>query len=94
MTSTQREAGKYELFQLSAGVFVYRPSSPDGRQGGQGGQGGAGPYLCQPCFDAGTPFILEREESVALIQYFCPHCGSRFLERKKPLAGLAMSPWG
>ena len=74
MTSTQREAGKYELFQLSAGVFVYRPSSPDGRQGGQGGQGGmggqggAGPYLCQPCFDAGTPFILEREESVALIQ--------------------------
>lgn len=68
--------------ELASEVFVYRER--DGEQR----------YVCKPCLDSGVKAILSREESVAVIRLVCSHCGSAFVERRKPLSGLAMSPWG
>lgn len=73
-----------ELFALSVGVFVYRVACSHG----------PGLYLCRSCFEAGKNAVLDRKESVAVITHACPHCKAEFLEKKKPLTGLAMSPWG
>ena len=80
-------AARYELFKLSDGVFVYRDRSDMTK-------GAAESYLCRYCFESGTLAFLQREESVAAITHVCCDCGTVFLERKKPLTGLAMSPWG
>jgi hypothetical protein len=81
----------YELLQISPNVFVYRNTgnAATGIKAGEEEQ-----YLCQPCFDAGVQSVLSREESAVAINHACLRCKAVFLERKKPLTGLAMSPWG
>ena len=79
MAEQDGAAANPDRFELSPGVFVYRQAAH---------------YLCRPCFEAGTRVVLRREESVTAIDYVCPRCNTRFPERKKPLTGLAMSPWG
>ena len=78
----------YELFELPSGTSVYR------RRGATDGLGGTARYWCPECHDAGREVALVREESVAVVNFVCPHCNTVFPERKKPLSGLAMSPWG
>lgn len=89
--SSLEKPDHYELFPLSPGVFVYRST---GDAATEIKTGSRVRYLCRPCFDAGTQSILSREESAIAINHVCPHCETVFLERKKPLTGLAMSPWG
>lgn len=71
-----------ETVELRPDVFVYRE-----REGAQ-------QYVCKHCLDAGVKSLLSREESVASVRLVCNRCGSAVVERKKPLSGLAMSPWG
>ena len=84
-----------ERVPLSPGVFVYRRrSAPEA--GSKSDPEALDPprYLCPPCLDSGIESELRREESVAAVHQVCPRCRATFLERKKPLSGLAMSPWG
>ena len=70
---------------MSPGVFVYRDSAVADE---------SGTCLCRSCFESGRKVELERDESMVAVRHVCPDCGASYLERKKPLTGLAMSPWG
>ncbi|MDD5297645.1 MAG: hypothetical protein PHU46_12100 [Rhodocyclaceae bacterium] len=70
------ERGRYALFEIGLGQFVYRVELPElGRN--DGGPAIVEPthYLCQPCFDAGRKMVLRlylnaADGPVAV----CPHC--------------------
>lgn len=76
-------AATIERFELSPGVFVYR----------RPGVNGEDDCLCPACFETGETSILRRSETTQAVHCVCPRCDARFLERKKPLTNLAMSPW-
>lgn len=75
------DRGRYELVELSLGVFVYRNKVADGEA-----LAGALHLLCQPCFDAGRKVVLMREENASAICHTCPSCRVEYLEVKKPYA--------
>lgn len=87
MTTTPQpacnSAAPIERVELSPGVFVHR---------GQGA-GDEARFLCPTCFEAGTSAPLRRSETPLAVHQVCERCNARFLERKKPLTNLAMSPW-
>jgi len=87
MTTTPPPGGDtaepIERFELSPGVFVYRAQSSDDKAS----------FLCPTCFETGTQSILRRNETPLAVHQVCERCNTRFLERKKPLTNLAMSPW-
>ena len=72
------------LIELRPGVFVFAERND-----------GDAPvrYYCRHCLDAGTKVTLERIESIARIEHLCPRCAASFLEKIKPISGLAFSPW-
>ncbi|WP_319244370.1 hypothetical protein [uncultured Propionivibrio sp.] len=72
-----------ERIELSPGVFVHRVQ----------GAGDEASLLCPTCLEAGTRSILRRSETPLAVHQVCERCNARFLERKKPLTNLAMSPW-
>lgn len=73
------ERGRYDLVELSPGVFVYRSNGGDRET-----MAGAHHLLCQPCFDAGRKVVLMRRESAGAIYHVCPLCRVEYLEEKKP----------
>ncbi|EXI76523.1 MAG TPA: hypothetical protein PK440_00680 [Candidatus Accumulibacter phosphatis] len=74
------DRSRYELVELSAGVFVYRnkvldvPSATHTE---------VRHFLCQPCFDAGRKAVLIRHESHTTICHGCPLCHVEYLESTK-----------
>lgn len=80
----------YERHELSHGVVVYRQTT---RAGSWQDREENPSYLCPTCFDTGKLATLRRQESARSVTHCCPQCSATFLERKKPLNGLAMSPW-
>lgn len=64
----------YELFDLGAGVFVYR-SNGTPAQAGAGGPIPAQPehFLCQPCYDVGTKVVLQPHGETLLRCSTCRH---------------------
>jgi hypothetical protein len=73
------DRGRYELVELSRGVFVYRNKVGDGEA-----LAGALHLLCQPCFDAGRKAVLMREETACAICHVCSLCRVKYLETEKP----------
>lgn len=72
------DRGRYELVELSIGVFVYRNKVDDGEA-----LAGALHLLCQPCFDAGRKAVLMRDESAdGSISHVCPLCRVVYVERE------------
>ncbi|HKT28781.1 hypothetical protein [Dyella sp.] len=63
------ERGRYALFQLSPGVFVYRASEASGEPQH---------YLCQPCFDSGKKAVLQKNRKYGTITIDCPMCKQQF----------------
>ncbi|SDG95420.1 hypothetical protein [Propionivibrio dicarboxylicus] len=82
-TPASDSATPIERFELSPGVFVYRAHNTEDEAS----------FLCPTCFEAGTTSILRRSEATLTVHRVCDRCDARFLERKKPLTNLAMSPW-
>lgn len=81
------DRGSYQLFELSAGVFVYRNKLVDGDA-----QPGIYHLLCQPCFDVGRKAVLMREETAGGICHVCPLCRVKYLEKKKRDAHVRIPP--
>lgn len=73
------ERGRYSLFELSEGVFVYRVHQVP-QQGGTTEPGEAEPqhYLCQGCFDKGIKSVLQKGSRVGHLYLLCPQCDSKF----------------
>ncbi|MCE4302365.1 hypothetical protein [Xanthomonas hortorum] len=71
------ERGRYSLFELSTGVFVYRFN--DAPAGSDGNPTTPQPvhYLCQPCFDKGTKSVLQRLSAYGRISLDCSICKAR-----------------
>lgn len=84
------DRGRYELVELSRGVFVYRSKGGD-----REAMAGAHHLLCQPCFDVGRKAVLMREESASAICHVCPLCRVEYLEKKNPqsLRGGGSADW-
>jgi cell division protein FtsB len=69
------ERGRYELFELSDGVFVYRSSQGNSADG----TGEPVHCLCQPCFDKGTKAVLRKNNVPwGTITLQCPICKEAF----------------
>lgn len=69
LKETLAERGRYQLFQLSPGVFVYRASeAPSELQH----------FLCQPCFDSGKKAVLQKNRKYGTITIDCPLCKQEF----------------
>lgn len=77
------DAATIERIELSPGVFVYRARGLDGEEH----------FLCPDCFETGVQATLRRSETTQAVHRVCTQCDARFLERRKPLTNLAMSPW-
>jgi hypothetical protein len=85
------ERGRYELFQLSQGVFVYRA-----KVGEEGLAAGAEPihYLCQPCFDGGKKSVLVRHDTATGFAHHCSLCKIAFRETTVPFRPIRVkSEW-
>lgn len=73
------ERGRYTLFQITPGSFVYRANiSPEG--GDPDAPGSAEPehYLCQPCYDKGVKSVLQDFRSIGRIELRCTLCQQRY----------------
>lgn len=77
------DRGRYQLVELSLGVFVYLSKS-----GEREDLAGTPHYLCQPCFDVGRKAVLLRDENASAISHVCPLCRVVYLEKKKPQHSL------
>jgi hypothetical protein len=79
------ERGRYELFEISRGMFVYRL-----KLSMEAGAPGAEPvhYLCQPCFDRGVKNALIRREFANRVIHVCPSCRVEYLERELPVPAM------
>jgi hypothetical protein len=72
------QRGRYELFVLSPGVYVYR-SKADG--GSTQVKSEPAHFVCQPCFDVkGERGILLRMSSAVGISHRCPLCETTYRE--------------
>ena len=56
------ERGRYDLFELGAGEFVYRSIKAKPEH-----------YLCQVCFDGGVKSVLQKRG-----RWYCPACNNAF----------------
>ncbi len=77
------ERGKYALFELSPGVFVYRSRADLAPHlSGASNPGCAEPqhYVCQGCFDKGERIVLVRLETAAGFSHQCPQCKTSYPE--------------
>lgn len=85
MEEALAQRGRYSLFELSPGVFVYRVNVTPGGSDVQN-PSGTEPmhYVCQPCFDKGVKAVLARNETHLRVIHLCPSCATAFLESKKP----------
>ena len=84
-------APAFLLIEIRPGVRVYRENVAEDTPAGDDAPPS---YFCRPCLDAGIEAPLARRETSARIELVCPRCGAAFLERIKPMNGLAISPWG
>jgi len=75
------ERGRYSLFEVSKGVFVYRVI-PGEHVGHDGNPIPPEPehYVCQPCFDKGVKSVLIRNHNSIDITHGCPECKTHYLE--------------
>lgn len=65
-----KERGRYSLFEITEGVFVYRKNEiTDGLEGGEGIPEPMH-YLCQGCFDKGVKAVLQGWGN----NWHCPIC--------------------
>lgn len=81
------QKGSYSLFELSAGVLVYRVNiSPV--EGHVSDPASTQPlhYVCQSCFDKGIKVVLKRVETWQAVGHYCSGCKENYLESKKPSA--------
>lgn len=76
-TLTQR--GRYSLFQISPGIFVYRydvaPSRSDVLDPFTSEPEH---YVCQACFDKGIKIVLQKGEFYGLHHLECSNCNEKF----------------
>lgn len=86
------ERGRYSLFEISQGVFVYRLNAVE-NIGEDGQKLGVQPvhYVCQPCFDKRIKAVLIRSEGPSAVSHKCPECNTNFLESKKEWQPLPIS---
>lgn len=73
------ERGRYALFEISDGTFVYRSKSVPATSG-SGEPVSPEPQhdLCQPCFDAGVKSVLQRAHKFGSILARCTICKAEF----------------
>jgi len=73
------ERGRYTLFELSEGVFVYRAQESDvSRTTSDSSAGTPLHYLCQPCFDTGFKVVLQKHVFYTLVSLECSKCNSKY----------------
>ena len=71
------EHDRYELFELSPSVFVYRFRKPEANEHGAT-QDAPLHYICPRCFDTGTKSILQRYTFYSLIYAKCSNCETEY----------------
>lgn len=77
------QRSRYQLVELSLGVFVYR--SKLGKSLATG-HGEPLHYVCQPCLDVrGQKAVLIRYESMIEVTHRCPLCQTQYLESTSPM---------
>jgi hypothetical protein len=70
------ERGRYQLHELSQGVFVYRFAQEQGAaQEGINAVAQPTHYVCQRCFDKGVKSVLIRHDDSWGIRHTCEECG-------------------
>lgn len=62
LTAQLAERGRYELFELGVGEFVYRSTETKPEH-----------YLCQVCFDGGVKSVLQKRS-----RWYCTVCRNSF----------------
>lgn len=89
------ERGRYALFALSDGVFVYRVNVPPvDSHAGDPIATEPQHYICQPCFDKGIKVVLKRIDNYRSISHYCSDCKQTYLEEKKPSGQAATNRTG
>ncbi|HBZ46439.1 MAG TPA: hypothetical protein DEO93_03890 [Stenotrophomonas sp.] len=71
------ERGRYSLFELTTGNYVYRVNLTP-QKSGSSEPGSSEPmhYLCQACFDGGRKVVLQRQHALGSIHARCPACSN------------------
>jgi hypothetical protein len=75
MERIMAERGRYALFEITKGSFVYR-SKPAEIIANDGNAVLAEPlhYVCQRCFDSGTKVVLQRKVFYGAVELCCSNC--------------------
>lgn len=73
------ERGRYTLFEISKGFFVYRAQIAEA-VGNDGNPTVAEPahYVCQPCFDEDIKVVLQRTEFYGTVRLKCINCATEY----------------
>ena len=75
LEETVRQRGRYSLFELATGNFVYRVNvAPEAGHMGDPTLTEPLHYLCQPCFDKGVKGVLGLVKLGRLSHHICPLC--------------------
>jgi len=76
LTETASERGRYSLFEITPGNFVYRVNvTPQTSTAGEPVEAEPLHYLCQTCFEKGVKSILARQSGgLAAPRQNCPTC--------------------
>lgn len=79
LKKTITERGRYTLFDLGGGSFVYRMNiSPDDRNVGDPLSSEPMHDVCQPCFDKGIKIVLQAGYFCGVTHLECSQCKNRY----------------
>lgn len=73
------QRGRYSLFEISKGVFVYRLKATEG-VGDDGNPVASEPIhcVCQRCFDGGVKIVLQRSVYLGTVRLKCSNCATLY----------------
>src|SRR5579875_3881677 len=73
------ERGRYSLFEISKGIFVYRAHAVEHvAHDGNPVPPEPAHYVCQRCFDSGVKVVLQRSTFYGLVNLVCSSCKTEY----------------
>ena len=79
LKKTMAQRGRYSLFEISSGIFVYRVNiNPEPSDISDPLASEPLHYICQPCFDKGIKVVLQKGDFYGVSHLECSNCKEQF----------------
>lgn len=79
LKETLSQRGRYSLFEISSGIFVYRVNiNPEPSKMSDPLTSEPLHYVCQPCFDKGIKVVLQKGDFYGFSHLECSNCKEQF----------------